>query len=524
MSNELCGFPKTVEDQMKYISAAGALLLSLGFFASVPASAADTPANVPSSDPQSPLSRLPPEAGVNQSIAFQGRTLKYRASAGAIPVYDEAGSLIADVAYTSFILDGQPTSRRPVTFIFGGGPGAAAGSLIFGLGPRRVREGTQGDAASTPIDTTDNASTWLEFTDLVFVDPVGTGFSRSFASREAAAREFYGIEQDAHYLSGVIYDWLKAKERLHSPIYVTGESYGGFRAPRVTLALEESRGVGVTGLILISPLLDFDVKTATGVSRETLSPMQFAVDLPSMAAANYERQGKTLSPELMHEVEEYSRGEYVTALLKGVSDPDGFDQMIKRVATYTGIDETLVRQAGGRLEQEFFLRELFRSSGGFASRYDINWVAKDPYPWAASSYEDMVFSILTIEAEVTSDFVTRVLGWKAQGTYRSHNQDIYPQWTGPSFSAWTSGKSNMESLSPLRHLLARDSNFKLLIAHGYTDLACSYMMSRLAVDQIPNDIRDHRVLLRMYPGGHMFYEREASGRAFMEDAATIYPK
>jgi carboxypeptidase C (cathepsin A) len=101
----------------------------------------------------------------------------------------------------------------------------------------------------------------------------------------------------------------------------------------------------------------------------------------------------------------------------------------------------------------------------------------------------MVFSILTVEAEATSDFVTRVLGWKAQGTYRSNNSDIYPQWTGQSFFSWTSGMSNVESLTPLRHLLARDSNFKLLVAHGYTDLSCSYMMSRLAVDQIPNDVR-----------------------------------
>lgn len=490
-----------------------AALLAGSVFLNVSVWAAEAPSGPDVNDSQSPLARLPPEATVSQSTTFKGRVLKYRAGAGAIPVFDEAGRLIADVAYTSFILDSsQPISKRPVTFVVSGGPGASSGSLIFGLGPKWVQSGVQGDTPSTPIELTDNPRTWLEFTDLVFLDPVGTGFSRSYAAPDATVREFYGVEQDVRYLSGVIFDWLKTKQRLTSPKYLAGESYGGFRTPRMVEELTMWRGVGISGLILISPLLDAAVTPPGGDHPVTVSPMSFAVDLPTMAAAKYERDGKTLTPQLMHEVEEYSRGDYVTALLKGVSDPAGFDQMVKRVAAYTGMDEAKVRQLGGRLDQQVFVREVYRSRGIAGSRADINWTATDPFPWSHTpKNQDMVISVFAIMTSATTDFVTRVVGWKPTGRY----------WASNGMMPWEWGQ-NTESLSVLRRMLALDPNFKVLIAHGYNDFACPYMVSRLAVDQMPDDLKGDRVLLRMYSGGHIFYDREASGRAFMEDAATLY--
>jgi carboxypeptidase C (cathepsin A) len=459
---------------------------------------------------------LPPSSSVAQSITIQGRTLAYHATAGALPVRNVEGRVIAQVVYTSFVLDRRAAAKRPITFAFGGGPGASTGSLVLALGPKRAQAGVQGDTPSTSLDIKDNPGTWLEFTDLVFIDPVGTGFSRSFDSEELTAQTFYGVEQDVHYLSAVIYDWLKTQERMQSPKYILGESYGGFRAPRIVQELDDWDGVGISGLILISPILDFNVPAPSGESRETLSPMSWAVDLPSMAASNYERQGMTLTRELMRSVEEYALGDYLTTLLKGTSDSDAFDRMVQHVAAFTGMPESRVRDLGGRLEQGVFLREAQRSARLIGSRYDINWTTQDPFPWSNDSRgEDIVLQTFTVDSGGMTDLLTRTIGWKAPGLYRPYNPTISAKWSGLD--------KNTESLTALRNVLALDSSLKVLIAHGYTDLSCSYLMSKIAVDQVPTALKRDRLTLQVYAGGHMFYDRPASGLAFRAAAAQLYP-
>ncbi|MEI9903127.1 MAG: hypothetical protein WDN06_03435 [Asticcacaulis sp.] len=145
---------------------------------------------------------------------------------------------------------------RPVTFAFNGGPGASSVYLNMGaVGPRHVEFGVEGDAPSD-MKVTDNPNTWLDMTDLVFIDPVGTGFSRADEDADAAKTDFYSTEADIKYLSRVVYDWLTANGRMRSPKYVMGESYGGYRAPRIANALQTRMGVGVSGIVMVSPYLD----------------------------------------------------------------------------------------------------------------------------------------------------------------------------------------------------------------------------------------------------------------------------
>lgn len=489
------------------MKAAALIVGSLAAAVLVTSAAAAPPAEAPQS------LHLPPAASAVQTAEIGGKVYRYRATAGSIPVLDEGGATIAEVAYVSFVLD-EPGARRPVTFAVGGGPGASSASLTFGLGPKTSPTGVQGVTPSTPIEFKDNPASWLPFTDLVFIDPVGTGFSRAFLPPDRAAKAFYDVNSDVQYLSGAIYDWLKSNDRMGSRKYLLGESYGGFRTPRMVEDLTW-RGVGVSGLILVSPILDFGVKTATGRSTQTLSPIPWAVDLPSMAAANYERQGKPLTPQLMREVEDYARGEYIGALLAGPSDPERFDRMIRAVAGYTGLPEPRVRELGGRLEQYAFLRDVHRPQGLDGSRYDINWTTPDPFPDQPSAGpQDMVLSTFTIEAAEETDFVSRLLGWKPQGRYWPYNPAVS--------AAWTRSERDSESLSALRRSLALDPNLRLLIVHGYTDLACPYLMSRLAVDQMPVVLKGDRITLKTYPGGHMFYDRPQNGLAFMRDAEQLY--
>ena len=176
---------------------------------------------------------------------------------------------------------------RPVTFAFNGGPGAASVYLNLGaIGPKKVAFGAEGQSPSDPATMTDNPGTWLDFTDLVFIDPIGTGFSRSLVPMDEAKKQFYGPDQDIEYLSKCVYDWLVKNGRLVSRKYIVGESYGGYRGPRLTAYLQSEIGVAMNGLVLVSPAL------APQVGSPDISPVPWMMTLPSIVAANYERQGK----------------------------------------------------------------------------------------------------------------------------------------------------------------------------------------------------------------------------------------
>lgn len=466
--------------------------------------------------------RFPPGVSAPQTVRVGGKILRYRAHAGWLPVFNRAGHVIAEMSYVSYILDGQPSAHRPVTFALNGGPGSASAGLDLGIGPRTITMGVQGTGPSSPLDWHDNPATWLPFTDLVFLDPVGTGFSRSLLSPKRTIAHFYGASQDVNYLSRVIYDWLKSHRRMDSPKYLVGESYGGFRAPRM-LANLAFRGVGISGLILISPYLDMTVLTATGVHRESLSPMSYVIELPSMAAAKYEREGKTLTPALMRGVEQYALGPYVTALLKGTSDPAGFQRMVNRVARYTGVPVATVRELGGRLSESVFLRDVFRGEGRIGSRYDINWTSPDPYPWSNTPKpEDMVISQLSLEGEALTDFLSRVLGWDPPEQYWNYNPNVSAHWQFGPRSPRTFAPTETQSVGAIRRALALDPHLRVLMANGYTDLACPFMMSRLAAYQIPPAVKGNRLELKVYPGGHEFYSRPKSALAFMHDVEALY--
>src|SRR6202790_4543846 len=202
--------------------------------------------------------RLPPDSTTKHTLVLPGRTLAFTATAGSIRLFDDKGEPQADLAYTSYQLDGADPRTRPVTLLFNGGPGAASAYLQFGdAGPWRLP--INGDAAvsSASPDLQPNDETWLDFTDLVFIDPVGTGYSRFVASGEDVRKRFFSVDGDAGAIALVIRRWLEKSDRLLSPKFVAGESYGGIRGPRVVRNLQSEQGGGVRGLILISPVLDF---------------------------------------------------------------------------------------------------------------------------------------------------------------------------------------------------------------------------------------------------------------------------
>jgi carboxypeptidase C (cathepsin A) len=465
-----------------------------------------------SSDNKSTFPPLPADAHVQQSIELEGKTLHYTVTVGTLPVRDKEGKVSGDVVFTAYTVDGP---NRPVTFALNGGPGASSVYLNFGaIGPKHLNAGNEGDSPSDPATLSDNPGTWLDFTDLVFIDPIGTGFSRSLVSEAETKKQFYSTEADIEYLSRAIYDWLINNGRVASRKYLVGESYGGFRGPRITLFLQSQLGVAMNGITLVSPYLNPTIE-----DNGDLSPIPWMVTLPPITAANLERQHK-LTPEAMQQVIAYTLGDYATALIKGNTDPAATQAMIQRVTEMTGLDAEFVKRSGGRLETGAYLREVFREQGKIGSVYDSNVTSFDPFPYAPEqrSNDPLLATLIAPTTTAMVDFVTRTVGWKVDARYNALSYEVNGEWD-------RGEEERKGSVSQLRQAVAADPKLRVLIAHGWNDLSCPFMGSILTVNQMPQMGGDpSRVAVHEYSGGHMFYTREAGRIALRNDVKEMYAK
>jgi len=473
----------------------------------------DKPPDKSADKDKAALPPLPAGAHTEQSIELNGKTLKYTVTVGALPTRDADGKVAGQVVVTAYTMPGPD---RPVTFALNGGPGASSVYLNFGaIGPKHLEgAGNEGDSPSDPAVLKDNPGTWLDFTDLVFIDPIGTGFSRSSVPEAEAKKLFYSTTPDIEYLSRIIYDWLVNNDRLGSRKYLVGESYGGYRGPRITHYLQAQLGVAMNGVVLVSPYLNPSID-----DNELLSPIPWMVTLPSITAANLERQ-KKLTPEAMSDVISYTMGEYASTLIKGHSDPDAEKRMIDRVTQMTGLDPTFVKYSGARLETGAYLREVHREEGKLGSVYDSNVTSFDPFPFAPEqrANDPILASIIAPMTTAMVDFVTRVVGWKVDARYNALSYDVGRQ--------WDRGGNDLRrgAVPDLREAVAADPKLRVLIVHGWNDLSCPFMGSVLTVDQMPIMGDPTRVAVKEFPGGHMFYTRDSSRIALRKDVMEMYAK
>ncbi len=486
-------------------------LIALLLAAPAPLIAADpAPADKPAAGEMA-LPPLPADKTIRQSAVIAGKPLAYDVTVGAIPVTDAKGKKIGEVIYTSYVVPGRAAAARPVTFAFNGGPGASAAFLNLGaIGPKRLQFGAQGDAPSDAAVTRDNPNSWLDFTDLVFIDPIGTGFSRSLEDEAAAKRDFYTAKTDIEYLSRVVFDWLNKAGRLTSSKYLIGESYGGYRVPRLAYYLQSQMGVGLSGITMVSPYLN---PSALDSDQNALSPLPYMTALPSMTAAYLERQGKLTGPEALAEVEAYDRGEFATDLFRGRSDAQAVQRLATRVSAYTGLDPAFVRRGEGRITVSAYLREVHRTEGAIGSIYDSNVTAEDPFPGSdeRKAGDPILDAIIAPTTSAAVDLITNQVGYKVQARYNLLSYAVN--------AAWDRDTSDSPA-SDLRRAVAADPKMGVIIAHGMDDLSCPFFTSRLIIDQMP--AFGSRVHLRLYAGGHMFYSRPASAAQFRRDAIAMY--
>ena len=456
--------------------------------------------------------RLPGDVATEHRLELPGRTLAFTAVAGSLPLTDPAGAVQTEVAFVAYRLAGQDSARRPVTFLVNGGPGASSAYLHLLLaGPWRLPIDGATISPSAPPTLLPNAETWLDFTDLVFIDPVGTGYSRAASSDDRD--RYYSVEGDISALSAVIARWLRENDRLPSPKFFVGESYGGFRGPLLAEALRGETGIALSGLVLLSPVFDFG-----WLSEPRWKPMDFVTHLPSLAAIGRSREGPVGRNDLQ-EAERYAAGEYLADLLKGPNDREAVDRMVARIAGLTGLDPALVRRQGGRLDTQTVQREIGRESGRVVSAYDTGISAFDPDPTAARSGSDDagLNGLAAPLASAAVDHLWRRLGWRVPNArYELLNGSINGQWR------FGRGRRSPESFSDLRNALAFDPKLRVLVAHGLNDLVTPYFASELILRQLPAYGGEQRASLATYAGGHMFYTRDASRAAFRADASALY--
>ena len=453
------------------------------------------------------LRLLPADAISDHSVATGKGKLAYTATTGTLAFYDQSGEQSAAVFYTAYV-GKDAGANRPLTFVFNGGPGAASAFLHLGLvGPRILDLGPDGhDAATASLH--DNPDTWLTFTDLVLIDPIGTGWSRTVKADDA--KRFWGIRSDADSLAKAIALYVTKNNRTGSPKYLFGESYGGFRAAKLARALQRDQGIVVSGIVMLSPMLEGWLTFG-----DDESALRAALQLPSLAAANLERNN-SFSRAALVEAEKFAMTDYLVTMAGAPPQGPAGKAFYDRVAQLTGLPLEVVTQARGFVEGAFV--KSLRQDGKIVSRYDATFAVDDPYPElrAARRADPILDGVTRAYGGAMAAYARNELGFKTEMTYALLPADVTSHWD------WQGGRLQASAEDDLRTLLAFDPSFRLLIAHGLSDMITPYGMTRYVLDHLPPADKPGRAQLNLYRGGHMLYLDPASRKAFSADAAAFY--
>ena len=465
---------------------------------------------------EKPVGELPARVATHHAVALADRRLEYDAVAETLPLTDAKGTATATIFTIAYLTDAASGRERPVSFVFNGGPGAASVFLHLGaLGPQIMETPENGTVPAPPVRLVENPATWLGFTDLVFIDPVGTGFSRGKGKEENPDKPFWDVKADIASLGAVIRLWLTRHQRWSSPIYLVGESYGGFRAATLAQDLPRDVGVTVNGLVLISPALDL-----SALHQDERDLLAAAFFLPSYAAVAAVAAPSQRGQERAA-IERFALSDYLVGLagLKGDLSPS--DPFIAKVAEIAGLPEDVVRRHRGRIPRDVFAREIRRSGGEVVSLYD-GAVARPARPDEGRNGgpDPVLQPAVAAYGAAFNAYIADALGYHTDLPYRVLPHDISQQWN---WQGERQGAGLGLAMSSLETALLEHPGTKVLIANGRYDLITPYLASRWLVDQlaIPALLRQG-IHLRVYEGGHMMYMRPDTRLRLARDAADLY--
>jgi carboxypeptidase C (cathepsin A) len=501
-------------------------LAFLGLVALAHAAAADEP-----KEPKEPKKEAAPAKPVPDPRSFVtahtgrfgGEAVAYTATAGETYLLDRKGEPTASIFSFAYVKDGlKDPATRPVTFLWNGGPGSSSIWLHMGsMGPRRVAVPSDArPAGSPPYTVEDNAGALLDVTDLVFVDPVGTGFSHALGAHED--KEFWGLNPDADSVADFIRAWLTKNRRWASPKYLAGESFGTTRAAAVAGRLEgDDRGISLNGLVLISEALDYE-----GSTPEPDNLISFVTYLPTEAATAWYHGKVEDAPRdlaaFLDEARAFAVDEYAPALFKGNRlDAETRARIRKRLAHYTGLSEDYVERADLRILATRFRKELLRAEGKAVGRLDGRYVGDDLDDTAAEPDGDAAsYGIDGAYVASFNDYLDRELAVRMDRPYEVSVDAIDKDWNWrpvPEGESWE--PSYVDVSRDLSRAMRRNPSLRVMVAAGYYDFATPFFDAEYTFGR--HGILADRVVIHRYEAGHMMYLNQPSLDALQADMRSF---
>jgi carboxypeptidase C (cathepsin A) len=452
---------------------------------------------------------------------------------------------VAEMFYVAYLASepaGSASGRpRPVTFVFNGGPGAASAYLHLGaLGPDRVQFSEQGEPLPPPVRLEPNAESWFAFTDLVFVDPVGTGFSRALDEIDPSPaltdptkeppkgklepkQRFYGVEKDLASLGEFISRWLSGHHRWSAPVFIVGESYGGYRVARLARSLQEDFGVGLNGAVLVSPALELSL-----LDTSDYDDLSWVDVLPSMAAtaAWHRRSEHTDQPwqSVLDHAERFAAFRLAPWLALGDALPlDERATILSEATALLGVPESEIQLRAGRLAARDFCRLLLRDQRLVLGLYDAALTTLDPFPDRAQfeGPDPTLFAIERVFASGINHHLRTRLGVETDRDYRLLSFDVNRAWKiDKQRHAFA---TQFGATDDLRYAMSLNPHMEVMVAHGIYDLVTPYAASKRLLGLMKlTESQRARVHRLDYPGGHMFYNWTESRRQFRDHARELY--
>ncbi|MCP4147874.1 MAG: peptidase S10 [bacterium] len=454
------------------------------------------------------------------SVKSENTIYNYTATTGNFLMKEEKSQkLQATVFFIAYTLDsgkGQRESgNRPVTFVFNGGPGSASLWLHMGaLGPKRVKMSPEGFQLPQPFQYIDNPYSWLEFTDLVFIDPVGTGYSR--VAPEGDRRDFHGVQQDVRSVGEFIRLYVTRYQRWLSPKYLCGESYGTTRAAGLSGYLQDEHGMFLQGIVLISAIMNFQAdRFVPG------NDLPYALYLPTYAATAWYHKKLPAGYEdlktFLKEVEEWALTDYHLALAKGDKlTLQERQKVIDKLALYTGLPKLYIANSNLRISQPRFTRGLLLDTNRTVGRLDSRFIRKANTAERTFGEDPSYAAIYGPYTAAVNHYLRSELKHETDNAYRSIASQVYP-WD------WGQGNQFVNVAETLRRAILINNNLKVMIANGYYDQATPYYATDYTVSHmnLPESLAKN-ITMKYYESGHMMYIRLACLKKLWADVEAFY--
>jgi carboxypeptidase C (cathepsin A) len=433
-------------------------------------------------------------------VTVGGAKIEYEATAGTLLVKDDDGKAEAGIFFVSYVkTDAKDPATRPITFCFNGGPGSSSVWLHMGaFGPKRIVVKEDG-APVAPYDLVDNPFSLLAATDLVFIDPVSTGYSRAAPGTDA--KKFHGVEEDIRIVGDFIRQYVSRFERWDSPKFLAGESYGTTRAAGLARHLQSQVGMNLNGVILVSMVLNFQT-----LSESEGNDLPYPLFLPTYTATAW-RHGK-LDEELqkdrgkaLAEAEKFALGEYALALMQGSALPRAeADKVARKLARYAGVSEELASKSDLRIKARRFREELLASERQIVGRYDsrLKGIALGS-PGERREYDPSYVAVQGPYTAALNRYLKKDLNYSSELTYRILTDRVQP---------WDFGSKNryLNVAPDLKQAMTENRGLRLFVANGYYDMATPYVASKYTINHLGLEAsQSANVVMRYYDAGHMMY-------------------